>query len=319
MPIPSITFKCAAPVFAVAMLASALSLSAQEDSIINYQFEDANGAYLGGAFGTQVVDSGAGGTWDAGVGRVNDGSLTYGYLANWRFETASGSGRNYVDQGSGPTGGFRGYTLNSALTASSHTTYALEVVIPRYDIRRNWDPGAPSASGKGVQFELRNADGSETVMLGFQTSGGGGVQAFANSTSGTFATLNGSAFGTERTPVRFANSSANNPGISLRISGDLSTGNWAAFAKDTNNDDYVEVQGGSGFHSIGFFRIAARSPAENSWGGGTVWDATPPVNGDFFRFDAITLDATPVPEVSTFALFAGILALAYVAKRRRLA
>lgn len=293
------------------------SLFAQ-DSIIDFQFSGSNGAYLGGSNASQAVDAavslGGGGTWSSAVARIQNGKLNYGYTNSWILENPAGSNKGYFDQGTGTTG-YRNYELSSGLTATSHSTYELEVVIPNYDIRRNWDSNS-SAAGKGIQFELKNS--TETVTLGFQTSGTNGVQAFANSTSGGFQGLAGGNFGaTGNTPVRFGSSSANNPGISLKITGDLTAGTWAAYAKDTNNNTYVEVQTGTGLTSIDTFRMAAKSPAVNSWGGETVWAEDPRGKGDHFLIDAITLSATAVPESSTYALLAGSLALCYVALRRR--
>lgn len=285
-----------------------------QDSIVNFQFDDTNGAYLGGSNASQAADSGAGGAWSSGVGRVQNGKLNYGYSQNWRF--TSGTGVNYVDQAAGTTG-YRSYVLTTALDGTTHTTYDYEIVIPNYDVRQNWDAANTSAAGKGVQFELRSNGNSETVTLGFQTTSGGGVQAFANSTTGSFAGLAGSGFGASDTPVRFGNSGVNNPGISLKISGDLSSGAWTAYAKDTNNDTYVQVQTGTNLTSIASLRIASKNPSVNSWGGGDVWLRDPVVAGDYFSIDSITLDATAVPEPQTLALIAGFLAFGYVMVRRR--
>lgn len=285
-----------------------------QDSIVNFQFGDQNGYYLGGNNANQVVDASAGGAWNSGVGRVQNGKLNYGYAKDWRF-TSGSAGINYVDQAAGTTG-YRSYVLTTAIDGTTHTTYDYEIVIPNYDLRRQWDTNNASAANKGILFELRSNGDTETVTLGFQTTSGNGVQAFANSTTGSFAGLAGNGFGASGTPVRFGNSSANNPGISLKISGDLSAGTWTAYAKDTNNNNYVQVQTGTNLTSIASLRLASKSPAINSWGGGDVWLRDPIVAGDYLSLDSLTLSATAVPEPQTLALIAGFLALGCVMVRR---
>lgn len=303
----------------LALLASASSALAQT-SIVDYQFNDTNGAYLGGTNASQIQDAGTiKGSWNNGVqARVQSGKLNYGYTANWRGSTGT---TLYVDQGAG-TRGHREYTLTSGLTNTSYSTYTFEIVIPTFDIRQNWDSSNTSDAGKGIQFTLRNLAQTEEVVVGYQTTSGGGVQAFNNSEGGSFGGLNGSAFDTDndantKTPSRFGGS--NNPGISLKITGDLTDGSWTAYAGDTNHG-YSVIQSGTGLSDIASMRIAAKSPSLGSWGGvaGGPWTTDPITSGDYFNIDSLTLTANAiVPEPQTISLIAGVLALGYVMIRRR--
>ena len=303
--------------FAVISAAGISTLSAV--SVIDYQFNDTNGAYLGGSNASQAADAGSiGGTWNFGVSaRTQNGKLNYGYTANWRGSTGT---THPVDQAAGTTF-YRELTLNSGLSAAGYTTYAFEIIVPTFDIRQNWDAANTSDAGKGIQFSLRNAAKDTEVIVGYQTTSGGGVQAFNSYGTGTFAGLNGSAFDNDgdagtKTPSRFGGGT--NPGISLKIEGDLSTGAFSAYAGDDNHG-YTLIQNGTGLTDIGSLRIAAKSPSVGSWGGvtGGPWDQSPTVNGDYFQIDSLTLSATAVPEPQTMALIAGILALGYVMVRRR--
>lgn len=289
--------------------------------IMNFQFNDTNGAYLGGGNSSQVVDAGTvKGTWNNGVqARVQNGNLNYGYTSSWRGATTT---THPLDQGTG-TRFYREYTLNSALsTSTGYSTYTYEVVIPTFDIRQNWDNVNSSDAGKGIQFSLRNAAQDLEVIVGYQTITNGGVQAFNSYGTGTFQGLQGNAFDTDndtatKTPSRFGGGT--NPGISLKIEGDLSDGSWTASAGDSNHG-YTVLQSGTGLSDIASLRIAAKVPTLGSWGGvaGGPWDQTTTVNGDYFHIDSFTLAAAAVvPEPGTFALIAGFLAFSFVAIRRR--
>ena len=301
------------------------SLSAQSN-IIDYQFGDANGATLGGSTSPQAANSGSdtAGSWNFGGLRIQNGYGNFGYTGSYKF--------TLVDTSANATQAYRAFTLSAPLTAATHTTWSYEVAIPKFDLRRNWDTSAASAAGKGIYLGVQETtDGSkDEAIVGFQTTGASGVQAFSSTTTtggditGAFAGLAGNAFGASNTPNRFGNGTDAidaNPGIVLKISGDLSTGVWTSYAKDDFNDTWQQVQTGTGLTSIATIRYASKSPAAGSWGGAGSGAPTDPTvggtPGDYMNIDYMTLSATAIPETSTLALIAGFLALSYVAIRRR--
>jgi hypothetical protein len=107
----------------------------------------------------------------------------------------------------------------------------------------------------------------------------------------------------------------------LQINGDLSTGLWSAQAKDGEaGAEWQTLGNGSGLTTIASITLAARSPSVGSWGGAAADinedDPTDQgIPGDYMMIDSLTLSA--VPEPSSYALLAGMLALASVMVRRR--
>ena len=307
----------------------AASVALAQTTIADWQFNDSVtasvGAYLGGNQANQVDQGGSdtGGSWNFGGVRQQNGTGNFGYTQNYKYTS--------VDSGTAATQAYRQFTLGTSLTSSSHTTYSLEMHLPKWDLRKTWDPNAGSTTGKGIYLSVR-ASNNDEAFVGFETQGTGGVRAFSNvsgtnGVTGSFASINGGAFkGTQtsstlKTPVRFGNSSANNPGISLKIEGDLTTGAWTTYAKDTNHDEWVQVNTGGNLTTIAGLRYASKSPSQGSWGGagnGATIDPTlGGTAGDYMEIDYMTLSATAVPEPQTLALIAGFLAFGYVMVRRR--
>ncbi len=313
---------------ALATLATA-SLALAQTTIADWQFNDSDtspvGSTLGGGSANQVAQGGSdtGGSWNFGGVRQQNGTGNFGYTSFYKYTT--------VDSGANATQAYRAFTLGTTLTDTTHTTYSLEMHLPKWDLRKNWDPNGVSPTGKGIYLSVRASNNDEAIV-GFETQGTNGVRVFSNKAgtngvTGTFASLNGGSLkgtqtaSTASTPVRFANSGANNPGISLKIEGDLSTGAWSTYAKDTNHDEWVLVNTGGNLTSIAALRYASKSPSQGSWGGaGSGQTTDPTVNGtlgDYMEIDYITLSASAIPEPQTMALISGFLALGYVMVRRR--
>jgi hypothetical protein len=153
-----------------------------------------------------------------------------------------------------------------------------------------------------------------SATFGFTTSTGGGFRAFSQGAGSTFTQAFGGTFTTQL--ARFEAL-----GGVLQINGDLSTGLWSAQAKDGEaGAEWQTLGNGSGLTTIASITLAARTPTLGSWGGsssGSATDAT--VNGtpgDFMMIDSLTLSSS-VPEPSSYALIAGMLALVSVMVRRR--
>ena len=242
--------------------------------IVDYQFNDADGTLLNSnALSNDGSDTGS---WNYGHFKVQAGALNVGYTQELKSllvddNSVSGS-TNTV---------FRLHTLTSAITSGE---FEFIVDISEWDLRRNWD-SASSAEGKGVQFSLMS--GSSSVNVRFETSGPAGFRANVSGLA------TGNAYG--NTFDFQLNRLSLNGGL-LRISGNLDSGAWTAFANDGEGGAYKTITSGSGLTSIDSIRFNALSPSDGSWGGAGAGNATDPTvdgtSGDYMRIDNITLSNT---------------------------
>jgi hypothetical protein len=241
-------------------------------AFVDYQFNGSEGTQLN----AQSNDGSDTGSWNFGQISVQAGALNVGYTQEFKSpkvdDNVSANGTSTV---------YRTYTLDSAMDSGD---FEFVVDIAEWDLRRQWDSGAASAAGKGMQFSLV---GNGTVNVRFETYAATGFRANVSGLA------NGSFYGGSfDSPVyrREVN------GGFLRITGNLDSGAWTASANDGDGGAYKTITSGSGLTSISGIRFNTLSPSDGSWGGAGAGNATDPTvdgtAGDYMRIDSITLSNT---------------------------
>jgi hypothetical protein len=239
---------------------------------VDYKFNGSEGTQLN----AQSNDGSDTGSWNFGQISVQAGALNVGYTQEFKSpkvdDNVSANGTSTV---------YRTYTLDSAMDSGD---FEFVVDIAEWDLRRQWDSGAASAAGKGMQFSLV---GNGTVNVRFETYAATGFRANVSGLA------NGSFYGGSfDSPVyrREVN------GGFLRITGNLDSGAWTASANDGDGGAYKTITSGSGLISISGIRFNTLSPSDGSWGGAGAGNATDPTvdgtAGDYMRIDSITLSNT---------------------------
>ena len=289
-----------------------VNLSTAQTQMVDYQFEDANGTDV---HDSAVNDGASAASWNFPVGQTQDGSLNYGYSQYYKF--------TQVDAGEGTTAS-RKLTFDNDLTAGDMTQYSFTIDFAKWDLRQNWDANNASAANKGIQITLdsTSAGNDNQAIIGLKTTGTNGFHAYSQGQGSSFTQALGSSFDTDGAGAVTGLARFEAAGALMQINGDLSDGTWSAQAKTGEDDaDWVILGTGTGLTTIDSIIIAAKTPAIGSWGGGDVGtiysgDATAGgTTGDYMSIDSITL--TAVPEPSSYALIAGMLALTSIMVRRR--
>ena len=277
------------------------NLATAQTAIVDYQFNDVDGTavHTSALNGANYPVNTYPASWNFWLGQTQGGYANYGYTNYYKNDN--------VDQSASATQAYRTLSFVNELTTSNMSQYVFTIDFKDWDLRQNWDATSGSAPGKGIQFTLGSSS-SSTAMIGFETTANyNGFKAVSMGANASYVELG----------VGTSNEAS---GGLLQINGDLSTGTWSAQAKTGDDATWSALGTGTGLTSINTIVLAARSPAEGSWGGGDdlatySTDATAGGTwGDYMRIDSMTL--TAVPEPSSYALIAGMLALASIIVRR---
>lgn len=273
-------------------------------------FNDANGTNLNSV----NVAGDASGAWNFGgastqtAGSNTSGSLNVGYTSNYKGLFNNGAGESQIDTPGDVT---RRFTLDQAITGDQ---YSFTVVLD------TWQLGDPQTANLGILFGLENGEGN-FAGIALKAGSGNFAQAYSQKGGSVVGSFGGTTSNIGLNNSWNFNSSNDNKDLTLQITGDLSTGEWASRSSlGVNNDGsltddpdaltWTTLTTGSGLTSITGFQMKIMN-GEGVWGTDTSGGAT----GNWVAVDNIALST--VPEPSTYALLIGFSAFLFVAIRKR--
>lgn len=319
-------------------LLSTLTMSLSGANVFVYDFNNggagqSNGTQLNAALNTGD-DSTSG--WSAGGAPIqtrsgNSGHLNVGQTHYYQGLFSNGEGisnLNSTHQANGSASSPDTYrTLDFGdLNSSNTSTFTFTAVFDAWQLNAGNTAGS---AGRGLLFQLRNGSGNNAaVALKAGTTNEGASyfgQAYSQgsgSISGAFA---GTTAGVGASNANWLTSadSADTKDLTLQISGDLTTGNWTSRASVSgSNADNANVGSlvwtdlitdGTGLTTITDLQMRIMGGDTPGWG--TPAGSNQPRN--WVTVDYLSLDATAVPEPSTYALLLGFVSFIFIAIRKR--